>query len=290
MSHQAAKTGSGPMVMVALEQHFPEHERIIHDELARRILPLSMRASIWLKLRLMSVDKMVKWSENKMPGMWSGFMCRKRYIDDKLVEALHGQVDVVVNLGAGFDTRAYQIPALSDVDVWEVDQPENITAKRKRLTKIYGVIPKHITLVPIDFDKQDLDDVMQANGYSNDIKTFFIWEAVTQYLPEESVRETFDYLSRAASGSRLTFTYIRKDFINGKALYGHDYLYKNMIQKQHSWQFGVNPDDVADLLGAYQWRVLEHLGYDELAERYVKPTGRKLLTTPLERIVYAEKI
>jgi len=37
-------------------------------------------------------------------------------------------------------------------------------------------------------------------------------------------------------------------------------------------------------------RVLEHLGYEELAERYVKPTGRKLVSTPLERMVYAEKL
>jgi O-methyltransferase involved in polyketide biosynthesis len=30
-------------------------------------------------------------------------MCRKRYIDEKLIESV-GQIDAVVNLGAGFDT------------------------------------------------------------------------------------------------------------------------------------------------------------------------------------------
>ena len=38
------------------------------------------------------------------------------------------------------------------------------------------------------------------------------------------------------------------------------------------------------------WRVLEHLGYEELAEWYVKPTGREVLSTPLERLVCAEKL
>ena len=42
---------------------------------------------------------------------------------------------------------------------------------------------------------------------------------------------------------------------------------------------------LADFLGAYGWRVVEHLGYGELAERYTKPTGRELATTPIERMV-----
>jgi hypothetical protein len=46
---------------------------------------------------------------------------------------------------------------------------------------------------------------------------------------------------------------------------------------------------VADLLSSHGWRVVEHLGYDELAERYVKPTGRALAATPITRMVYAEK-
>lgn len=289
MARRAAQTGPGPMVMVALEQYFPENSRIINDEMARRILPFSARASIWLKLRLMSVENMVKWTEKRMPGMWSGFMCRKRYIDEKVTEAIGAQTEAVVNLGAGFDTRAFRLPALSGIRIWEVDQPGNIKAKRTRLSKILDEVPANITLVPIDFDHQELGDVLKSYGYPAKARTFFIWEAVTQYLPEASVRMTFDYLAKSPAGSRLTFTYVRKDFIEGKVLYGHDYIYKNMISKGRSWHFGIEPEGVADFLSAYGWHVLEHLGYDELAERYVKPTGRKLLSTLLERMVYAEK-
>jgi methyltransferase (TIGR00027 family) len=121
-------------------------------------------------------------------------------------------------------------------------------------------------------------------------KTFFIWEAVTQYLPEESVRKTFDYLAQTRLGSLMIFTYIRKDFIEGKTLHGHKYLYEHMVMKDKSWLFGMDPNEVNNFLSAYGWRVREHLGYDELAEIYVKPTGRKLLSTHLERIVLAQKI
>lgn len=290
MAQKAATTGPGPTVMVALEQHYPESVRIINDELAYQILPFGARASIWFLLRLMSIDSMVRWTEKKMPGMWSGFMCRKRYIDDKVTEAVDVQTEAVVNLGAGFDTRAYRLSALTRVPVWEVDQSENINAKRLRLRKVFEEIPALVTLVPIDFDHEVLGDVLTSHGYAGDMRTFFIWEAVTQYLSEASVRTTFDFLAKARARSRLAFTYIRKDFMDGKTLYGHEYLYEKMVLKDRSWLFGMDPEKVADFLGGYGWRLLEHLGYEELAERYVKSVGRDLLTTALERMVYAEKL
>jgi hypothetical protein len=43
MAHAAAKTGSGPTVIVAVEQHIPLNQRIIADDLAPRILPFGAR-------------------------------------------------------------------------------------------------------------------------------------------------------------------------------------------------------------------------------------------------------
>jgi len=289
VAQAAAKTGVGPTTTVAVEQYFPEDQRIIDDDLAYRILPFGMRAIVWLMRPDSARDWIVRISEKSAPGIWGGVLCRKRYIDEKLIESA-GQVDAVVNLGTGFDTRAYRLPSLADVPVWEVDQPENIEPKRVRLRKLFGEVPPHVALVPIDFDSQKLGGVLAAHGYSADTRTFFIWEAVTQYLTENGIRATFDFLSRAARGSRLAFTYIRKDFIDGQAMYGQGRLYRKYVVRDKTWLFGMDPEGVPELLGAYGWRVVEHLGYEELAERYMPPTGRELATTPIERMVYAEKL
>ena len=66
-----------------------------------------------------------------MPGLWAIIACRKRYIDDKLAEALN-DVDAVVMLGAGMDTRGYRLARASDVPVFEVDLPVNIERKDGR--------------------------------------------------------------------------------------------------------------------------------------------------------------
>jgi len=287
MSRKAAQTGPGAMVLVAIEQAFPERERIIDDDLAYRILPFAFRVNVWISTRVKGW--LIRKTEEKVPGLWGGIMSRKRYIDDAVTKAVDGRVEAVVNLGAGFDTRAFRLQALSEVPTWEVDQPQNIDAKRARLEDLFHEVPTHVTLVPIDFDHEDLATVLASNGYEPDRKTFFIWEGVTQYLTETGVRATMEFLARAPAGSRLAFTYSPKDFIDGEVFYGQEYLYKKMLLKDKIWLFGFDPDNVSDFLGEYGWRVVEHLGYDELGEHYVKQTGRELKSMAIERIVYAEK-
>ncbi len=289
MTQAAAKTGVGPTVTVAVEQHFPEDQRIIEDSLAYSILPFSMRTVVHLTRPAFVRDWMVRAAEKSAPGIWGGLMCRKRYIDEQLIESV-AQIDAVVDLGAGFDTRAYRLPALADMLVWEVDQPENIGPKQARLRKLFGEVPTHVKLVPIDFDREGLDAVLATYGYSAEMPTFFILEAVTQYLTEAGIRSTFELLGGAAPGSRLAFTYVLKGFIDGQVMYGQEDLYKQYVVRDKSWLFGMDPEGVVNFLEPYGWRVIEHLGYEELAERYVKPTGRELASTPIERMVYAVKL
>ncbi len=53
---------------------------------------------------------------------------------------------------------------------------------------------------------------------------------------------------------------------------------------------GMDPDHVEAFPDPFGWRVIEHIGYQELVDRYATPTGRELASTPVERIVYAEKL
>lgn len=287
----AASTGSGPTFIVAVEQFFPEHERVIHDNLALQILPFGYRAFAQLMRISMIRNWMIRTAQNQITGGWSAFLVRKRYIDEKVVEAVDsGQVNAIVNLGAGFDTRVYRLPILSNVPVWEVDQAVNIDAKEKRLLNIFGQIPAHVTLAHINFQTEDIATVLASHGYQIDTKTFFIWEAVSQYLTEQGIRATFDFLSNATTGSRLAFTYVLKDFIEGKNLHNAEAFYQGMVVKDKAWNFGWHPEQLADFLGEYGWRLIEDLSYQELDDRYVKPTGRKLSLMEIERVVYAEKL
>lgn len=131
---------------------------------------------------------------------------------------------------------------------------------------------------------------MESHVYSKDKRTFFILEAVTQYLTEKGIRTTFDFLAKAASGSRLAFTYIRKDFLDGRVMYGWEKFYKKYVVKDRIWLFGMDPDAWPNFPKDYGWQVIEDVSYNEMVEKYIKPTGRTLASTHIERIVYTEKL
>jgi methyltransferase (TIGR00027 family) len=289
MTKAAGKTGAGPTVTVAIEQHFPPGQRVLDDDLASGMLPGSMRAIVRMTKPASIRDWFVRSLEKPAPGIWGGIMVRKRYIDEKLAEAI-GQVDAIVNLGAGLDTRLYRLPELADTPAWEVDQPENIEAKRRALSRLFPAAPANPTLVAIDFDREELGSSLVAAGYSADARTFFILEAVTQYLTAEGIEATFGFLSRAVPGSRLAFTYGLQSFLDGSDTFGQDELRRKYVDKEKLWLWGLDPDEVAAFLGRYGWHVLEHPTYEELALRYVEPTGRDLASTPIERMVYAGKL
>jgi methyltransferase (TIGR00027 family) len=284
----AAQTAFGPMVQVAIEQYEPPERRLVFDDLALSILPAGQRALVramrWPLLRRLTIAA----GERAVPGSWSLITCRKRYIDDKLDEAL-GNIDAAVVLGAGMDTRAYRLARRSNIPDYEVDLPVNIERKKAAVQRAIGGVPASVHLVPLDFERDDLIGALTGHGYRPDARTFFIWEGVTQYLTEDAVRATLGALRPAPAGSRLVFTYVRKDFIDGANMYNAAILYKRFRQRQKVWRFGLDPDGVAAFIAEYGWQQLEQTGPDYYVHNYIEPTGRNLAASQLEWSAYAEK-
>ncbi|OBB98373.1 SAM-dependent methyltransferase [Mycobacterium sp. 852002-30065_SCH5024008] len=285
----AAQTAFGPMVLAAVEQNEPPGRRLVDDDLAELFLPAPLR---WLvaATRVAPVRRlMIRGSEWTGRGLWANMACRKRFIGDKLAEALEG-VDAVVILGAGLDTRAYLLTRQVRVPVFEVDLPVNVARKVKTVRRVLGGPPMSVRQVALDLERDDLLTALAEHGYRTDYRAFFICEGVTQYLTEATVRRTLDGLRAAAPGSRLVFTYVRRDFIDGTNRYGTRTLYRSVRQRRQLWHFGLQPEEVGEFVGEYGWRLLEQAGPDELLERYVEPTGRKLKASQLEWSAYAEKL
>ena len=284
----AARTAFGPMVIVACEQHLPPAHRLVDDDVAGALLPRGLRLIVqacrWRPVR----NLMIRATEKRAPGVWGGMACRKRYIDDKVADAVRAGLGAMVILGAGLDTRAYRLAAPSGVHTYEVDLPANIDYKEARLRALYGRVPEHVTLVRLDLATEDLGGALAAHGFPIDRPAVFVWEGVTQYLTEDGVRRTFACLATAAPGSRLVMTFVRKDFINGTSLWGGEPIYHQFVRGYRVWHYGVAPEAVGDLLAEYGWTECEQVG-SELAWKYVEPTGRDLPVSEMERVAYAEK-
>jgi methyltransferase (TIGR00027 family) len=285
----AAQTAFGPMVLAAVEHNEPPGRRLVDDDLAELFLPAPLRWLVATTRFTPARRLMVRASEWSGPGLWANLACRKRFIADKLTEAL-ADINAVVILGAGLDTRGYRLTRQVRIPVFEADLPVNIARKAKTVRRVLGEAPLSVRLVALDFERDDLLTALAEHGYHTDYRAFFICEGVTQYLTEAGVRRTLEGLRAAAPGSRLVFTYVRRDFIDGTNRYGTRTLYRTVRKRKQLWQFGLDPDEVAGFIAEYGWRLVEQAGPDELVQRYVEPAGRKLKASELEWSAFAEKI
>ena len=187
-------------------------------------------------------------TEKRLRGGWASFLCRKRYIDDQLVNAVAKGLDAVMILGAGYDTARIGYPSwsVSPSAKW-ICRPIS-PARPRRCGAASAGLPPGVTLLPGDFETDNLAERLDHEGFNAGARTVYVWEAVTQYLTEPAVRQTMDYLGGAATGSGLVFTFVRKDFLDGQAMYGAEPAYQDFVAKPGLWRFGLHPEQVAGFL------------------------------------------
>ncbi|MQY29140.1 class I SAM-dependent methyltransferase [Nocardia aurantia] len=113
----------------------------------------------------------------------------------------------LVILGAGLDGRAWRLPGLGDVVVYEVDQPASQQDKRERAGDLTPVA-KELRWVPVEFGRDELGPALVAAGYDAALPSTWIWEGVLPYLTAAQVDSTLAAVGAcSAPGSRLIATY-----------------------------------------------------------------------------------
>ncbi len=146
---------------------------------------------------------------------------RTAFFDHALHESLtreENPVRQLVILGAGFDTRCYDLPNAADVCCFEVDMAPTLKAKIKGL-EAAGVAHQHVTFVETDFNQQSWMEALLNAGFDGAKTTFVLWEGVTMYIPEQSVRDTLRLAATLPEGSEVAFDYFSKELLDCETPY-----------------------------------------------------------------------
>lgn len=113
----------------------------------------------------------------------------------------------LVIVGAGLDSRAWRLPELADVEVFEVDHPASQRDKQTRLGD-RPALAGALRFVPVDFARDRLDVALAEAGHRAGTVTTWVWEGVVPYLTRAEVDATARVLAgRSTLGSRLIVNY-----------------------------------------------------------------------------------
>lgn len=273
----ASKTAEFAAFFRALEYSFPKERRFVEDPFAVRFLNVPLKAATYFS-RIPLLGRAVPYFIDQWgPGARASGVARTRLIDDHLTCALEKGIEQVVILGSGFDSRAYRIPKIDHVRVFEVDQPRTLLVKKAKVKKVLGVLPKGVAFVESDLNIQRLEKTLVQAGFDLTRPAFFIWEGVTNYLTEHAVDLTIRFISTTAPGSFLLFTYIHKQAIARLEKDSSTRRIFRLLQRiGEPWIFGMIPEELSGYLEARGLELVEDVDSVEYRKRYMNPQGPHL--------------
>jgi methyltransferase (TIGR00027 family) len=259
----------------ALETSEPGRAPLFRDPLAESFLRPGLRAALRAAHLRPLRAAIVRYADWRAPGARSSAIGRTRFIDDVVERAAAGATQLVL-LGAGYDCRPYRLPGLRSVRVFEVDQPEMLALRRARLV---GKPPlaRDVSGVPIDFTRDDLRARLVDAGFDEQAPTIFVWEGVTNYLPEPAVADVLRFIGGCGGGGTLVFTYVHRGVIDGTLRFeGAEKVLRNVQRLGEPWKFGLVPGETREYLRRFGIDLTEDAGADEYRGRYLGTATNEL--------------
>ena len=275
-SGEPAGSAEAVAMLRAMESALPESERLFSDRWARGFLTDGSRRIVDL-CRVRPVRGLLTGLLGIFAYGQSAFLvARTVFIDRSLESALARGVSQVLILGAGYDSRASRIAGVGKARFFEVDHPNTQARKRELLAANAEKLPANLQLVPVDFNRQQLDTELVAAGFHDGELSFVIWEGVTEYLEPEAVDATLRQLSRlTARGSELIFTYVDRDIFEPDTRLRGAKMHLFMQRRiEEVFRFGMDPGETSTFLAERGHELLEDLAGDDLTQRYFEPLGR----------------
>ncbi len=165
---------------------------------------------------------------------------------DTIMEKYIDQVEQVVIPGAGFDLIALHYTKNRNVKVYELDQTHTLQIKLDTMRKA-GIAHDWITYIPVDYSTEFWIDKLLEAGFDKTKKTLFLWQSVSLYLDEQTVKQTLREMAELSCPGSI----IAQDFYSTALFTGEisksAMRIMNMINKMgEPWKFTIDMSEGAD--------------------------------------------
>ena len=274
-------TAQGVAKQRLIESLAKPSKRIIYDPYAENFV---LGAGI---IKLMGHNFSVWLSKKFVPGFHEHLISRTRFIDDLIKKSISEQVEQYVILGAGYDSRAYNLELPSGLKIFEVDQPE---VQEIKISKLPDEIPnaENITYVSVDFNHQSLKNQLLNSGFDKSKSTIYTLEGVSQYITREALNSTLSELALLTPNSNATFfmSYVNRLLREDpKACFGIGYSKPERAAKfitngaakvGEPWISLYSSKEIEDLLSQNSFTLIENKTLADLNSKYFTPVGRTI--------------
>ena len=273
---QSSRTAEFMALFRALETTRPAAQRLFDDPFAVRFVSAPLRCAVRCSAATIC-GALLRWLIDLLwPGARSSGVARTRLIDDWVRGSVESGSRQLVVLGAGFDSRAWRMPVLAAIPIFEVDRAATATEKRRRVGVGVGERP-NFAAVAVDFDRDRLPDALAKAGFDPKVRTVVVWEGVTNYLTAAAVHSVLAWVGNVAASSQLIFTYVDRKVLDApKSFVGAEKILRTVKRAGEPWTFGFHPEALAECLRSHGLLLEEDLGADDYRARYFGSEARDM--------------
>ena len=204
---------------------------------------------------------------------------RSRIAEDALTVAVDAGATQLVVLGAGLDTLAYRTPLAGRLRIFEVDHPATQARKREMLAAAAIAAPDTLSFVPVDFEREQLSERLDAAGFKSTERSFFSWLGVVPYLTEAAIYATLVFIAQLPGGAEVVFDYVNPAAsVAAGGRTAHQALAARVAAVGERFQGYLDTGSLCARMGAAGFRHVDDIGPAELAARFFPETERSAPT------------
>lgn len=202
---------------------------------------------------------------------------RTRFFDDFILSVLP-EINQIVFLGVGLDTRAFRLPFPPETRLYELDLPELIQYREAILQDKPANCHRHAIVADLT---QPWSHLLLQQGFEVNAPTLWLMEGLLMYLNEAQVNELLKTISQLSTDGG----YLGVDLVSVKSWRVGSQHQNGLISKH--WRFGT--DEPEQLFAEHGWNasVIQpgeiRANYGryavQLAPREIKGVRRSFLVT-----------
>ena len=207
-----------------------------------------------------------------IPGMYEFLIARTVFYDGIVKQALQENIPQIVFLGAGYDSRPYRFNDLiRDTRIFELDIQPTQQRKKELLHQAMVPISDQLVFVPINFNRDNIGNVLANAGFLKSRQALFVWEGVTYYLPARVIDDTMSTVkANSPAGSSICFDYASlspelQDNHSVKKL-------REMMRSNYPGEptyFGIQKGNIGSFLSERGYKIITHLTSNEIETKYL---------------------
>jgi len=267
VEHKPSETALGAAMLRALAALDEREDIKGPDYLAELFLTEERKSALRDPILRESVIK-----KRIIPGMYEFLIARTAFFDDIVKQALQENTPQIVFLGAGYDSRPYRFKdIIRDTRIFELDSRPTQQRKKEVLHQARVPLPEQLTFVSINFNADNIGDVLGKAGFIKSKLSLFVWEGVTYYLPAEVIDDMLSTVKmNSPAGSSICFDYasLSPESVNDHNVKKVREMMKSNYPGEPTY-FGIQEGYIESFLSERGYKIIEHLTRDKIERKYL---------------------